>query len=65
MYGLLTTQRLLAKSPGNEQMQQISGAVQEGASAYLKRQYTIIAGVGVVIAILLIPSRTSAPRSAS
>jgi K(+)-stimulated pyrophosphate-energized sodium pump len=55
VYGLLVTQRLLAKSPGNELMQEISGAVQEGASAYLKRQYTIIAGVGVVVAILLIP----------
>jgi K(+)-stimulated pyrophosphate-energized sodium pump len=54
-YGLLVTQRLLAKSPGNETMQRISGAVQEGASAYLKRQYTIIAGVGVVVAVLLIP----------
>jgi K(+)-stimulated pyrophosphate-energized sodium pump len=55
VYGLLVTQRLLAKSPGNERMQEISGAVQEGASAYLKRQYMIIAGVGVVVAILLIP----------
>ncbi len=55
VYGLLITQRLLAKSPGNELMQEISGAVQEGASAYLKRQYMIIAGVGVVVAILLIP----------
>jgi K(+)-stimulated pyrophosphate-energized sodium pump len=55
VYGLLVTQRLLAKSPGNQQMQEISGAVQEGASAYLKRQYMIIAGVGVVVAILLIP----------
>ncbi len=55
VYGLLVTQRLLAKSPGNDTMQRISGAVQEGASAYLKRQYTIIAGVGAVVAILLIP----------
>jgi K(+)-stimulated pyrophosphate-energized sodium pump len=55
VYGLLITQRLLVKSPGNERMQEISGAVQEGASAYLKRQYMIIAGVGVVVAILLIP----------
>jgi len=55
VYGLLVTQRLLVKSPGNERMQEISGAVQEGASAYLKRQYMIIAGVGVVVAILLIP----------
>jgi K(+)-stimulated pyrophosphate-energized sodium pump len=55
VYGLLVTQRLLAKSPGNQEMREISGAVQEGASAYLKRQYMIIAGVGVVVAILLIP----------
>ncbi len=55
VYGLLVTQRLLAKSPGNDRMQEISGAVQEGASAYLKRQYMIIAGVGVIVAILLIP----------
>ena len=55
VYGLLITQRLLAKPPGNDLMVEISGAVQEGASAYLKRQYTIIAGVGVVVAVLLIP----------
>jgi K(+)-stimulated pyrophosphate-energized sodium pump len=55
LYGLLVTQRLLGKSPGNERMQEISGAIQEGAGAYLKRQYTIIAGVGVVVAVLLIP----------
>jgi K(+)-stimulated pyrophosphate-energized sodium pump len=55
IYGLLITRSLLAKPPGNERMQEISGAVQEGASAYLKRQYMIIAGVGVVVAILLIP----------
>ncbi len=54
LYGLLITQRLLAKSPGNERMQEISGAVQEGASAYLNRQYTIIAAVAVPIAVLLL-----------
>jgi K(+)-stimulated pyrophosphate-energized sodium pump len=53
-YGLLITQRLLAKSPGNDRMREISGAVQEGAQAYLTRQYTIIAAVAVPIAILLL-----------
>ncbi len=54
LYGLIITQRLLAKSPGNDRMQEISGAVQEGAKAYLNRQYTIIAAVAVPIAILLL-----------
>ncbi|MFI5027946.1 MAG: sodium-translocating pyrophosphatase [Solirubrobacterales bacterium] len=53
VYGLIVTRRLLAKSPGNERMQEISGAVQEGAKAYLNRQYTIIATVAVPIAIVL------------
>ena len=54
-YGVVTSRSLLALSPGNERMRAISAAVQEGASAYLKRQYTIIAAVGVVVFILLIP----------
>ncbi|MFN8217536.1 MAG: sodium-translocating pyrophosphatase [Solirubrobacterales bacterium] len=54
VYGLIVTQRLLAKSPGNDRMQEISGAVQEGAQAYLSRQYTIIAAVAVPIAVLLL-----------
>jgi K(+)-stimulated pyrophosphate-energized sodium pump len=54
-YGFLTSRSLLALSPGNERMRSISAAVQEGASAYLTRQYTIIAIVGVVVFILLIP----------
>jgi K(+)-stimulated pyrophosphate-energized sodium pump len=54
-YGVVTSRSLLALSPGNEEMRSISAAVQEGASAYLNRQYTIIAGVGVIVFILLIP----------
>ena len=53
LYGLLTTRWLLAKSPGNERMQEISAAVQEGAAAYLTRQYQIIGIVAVVLAIVL------------
>jgi K(+)-stimulated pyrophosphate-energized sodium pump len=55
VYGVLTSRALLALSPGNETMQTISAAVQEGARAYLNRQYTTIAGVGVVLFIVLIP----------
>jgi K(+)-stimulated pyrophosphate-energized sodium pump len=57
LYGLFTSRWLLAKSPGNERMQEISKAVQEGASAYLKRQYTIIGGVAVVLAVVLLVAR--------
>jgi K(+)-stimulated pyrophosphate-energized sodium pump len=53
-YGVLTSQRLLALSPGNVEMQRISGAVQEGARAYLRRQYSTIAVVGVVLFVALI-----------
>jgi K(+)-stimulated pyrophosphate-energized sodium pump len=53
LYGVVTSRWLLALSPGNKEMQEISLAVQEGATAYLRRQYTIIAGVAVVLAILL------------
>ncbi|MGH2954486.1 MAG: sodium-translocating pyrophosphatase [Solirubrobacterales bacterium] len=54
LYGALVTQRLLRRSPGNEQMQEISGAVQEGAKAYLNRQYAIIAVVAIPLAVLLV-----------
>jgi K(+)-stimulated pyrophosphate-energized sodium pump len=53
LYGVFTSRWLLSLSPGNEEMQAISLAVQQGASAYLRRQYTIIAGVAVVLAIVL------------
>ena len=54
VYGLVTTRSLLALSPGNERMQSISLAVQQGARAYLNRQYTTIAIVGVVLFVALI-----------
>ncbi len=53
VYGIVVTQRLLAKPAGNDRMQEISGAIQEGAEAYLKRQYLIIAAVAVPLIILL------------
>jgi K(+)-stimulated pyrophosphate-energized sodium pump len=53
-YGLLTTRSLLALSPGNATMQGLSAAIQEGASAYLRRQYTTIGIVGVVLFVVLI-----------
>ncbi len=55
VYGALTIRSLLALSPGNERMRSISLAVQQGARAYLNRQYTVIAGVGVVLFFALIP----------
>jgi K(+)-stimulated pyrophosphate-energized sodium pump len=54
IYGLLVTQRLLNKSAGNDRMQEISGAVQEGAQAYLNRQYAIITAVAVPLAVLIL-----------
>jgi K(+)-stimulated pyrophosphate-energized sodium pump len=55
VYGVVTARSLLALSPGNETMRSISAAVQEGASAYLNRQYTLIGLVGIVLFIALIP----------
>ena len=51
VYGVYTTRQLLAADAGSARMQEISAAVREGASAYLKRQYTTIGIVGVVILI--------------
>ncbi len=53
IYGLITSRQVLAADAGTTRMQEISAAVQEGARAYLNRQYTTIAMVGVVILILL------------
>jgi K(+)-stimulated pyrophosphate-energized sodium pump len=54
VYGVVTTGSLLALSPGNERMQSISRAVQQGARAYLNRQYMTIAAVGVLVFVALI-----------
>ena len=53
LYGIVTSRAVLAASAGSERMQQIAAAIQEGARAYLNRQYTTIAMVGVVVAIIL------------
>src|SRR5690349_12214208 len=52
VYGIVTTRGLLAADAGTARMQAISAAVREGAQAYLKRQYTTIAIVGVVIVVI-------------
>ena len=52
-YGLVTSREVLAADAGTVRMQEISAAVQEGARAYLNRQYATIAIVGVVVAIFL------------
>jgi K(+)-stimulated pyrophosphate-energized sodium pump len=53
LYGLVTSRQVLAQSPGNQKMQDIAAAIQEGASAYLGRQYRTIAIVGVIVAALV------------
>jgi K(+)-stimulated pyrophosphate-energized sodium pump len=52
-YGAWTTREVLAKPAGSARMQDIAAAVQQGAQAYLNRQYTTIAIVGVVVTVLL------------
>jgi len=52
-YGLVSAQWILGLPQGNERMKQIAAAVQEGAGAYMKRQYTIIGVVGVIMFIAL------------
>ena len=53
LYGFITSRQVLNAPAGNEKMQDIAAAIQEGAQAYLNRQYRAIALVGVVVAVLV------------
>jgi K(+)-stimulated pyrophosphate-energized sodium pump len=53
LYGIVTSRQVLGMSAGNPRMIEVSAAIQEGAAAYLKRQYTTIAIVGVVVAAII------------
>jgi K(+)-stimulated pyrophosphate-energized sodium pump len=52
-YGVYAGRQVLAASAGSTRMQEISGAIQEGAQAYLNRQYTTIGLVGIVLCVIL------------
>jgi K(+)-stimulated pyrophosphate-energized sodium pump len=54
LFGIVSSRWILARSTGSEKMQSIAAAVQEGASAYLKRQYTAIAWVGAALFIIIL-----------
>ena len=53
LYGIFASRSILAASAGTERMQEIAGAIQEGAKAYLDRQYRTIGLVGIIVAVIL------------
>ena len=65
VYGIVSTRWILSKPTGNARMQEIAAAIQEGASAYLNRQYTTIGIVGAILFVLIGFSWRGIPRSVS
>ena len=53
LYGAFTTKWLLSKPTGNDRMREIAAAIQEGAGAYLNRQYTTIGMVGAILLVVI------------
>jgi len=54
LYGAITTKWLVSKSTGNDRMREIAAAIQEGAGAYLNRQYTTIGIVGAILFVAIL-----------